>query len=222
MKKVYMVIGIVFLISLLFAIPFMYESMSQKSAGSELLSVKTSPERAVATFAGGCFWCMEPPFEKLDGVYAVTSGYTGGEEVNPTYEEVAGKKTGHVEAVLIEYNPQLISYEELLQVFWRQIDPTDDGGQFVDRGSPYRTAIFYHDEEQRKLALQSKADLQASGRFKGELVTRVEKAQPFYRAEEYHQDYYEKNPVRYEFYRSRSGRDDFLEDVWGDEREVRN
>ena len=174
-------------------------------------------DAARATFAGGCFWCMEPPFEKLHGVYAVISGYTGGPEKNPTYEQVSTGRTGHAEAIQIRYDPERIGYDELLQVFWRRIDPTDAGGQFADRGPQYRTAIFYHDDEQRAQAEASWDALAASGRFGGQIVTDIIEAGPFYRAEEYHQDFYRKNPERYESYRLNSGRGPFLLRVWGDE-----
>ncbi|SDX84819.1 peptide-methionine (S)-S-oxide reductase MsrA [Salimicrobium album] len=171
-----------------------------------------------ATFAGGCFWCMEPPFESRPGVIRAVSGYTGGETENPTYEEVSGKETGHQEAVQITYDPEQISYEDLLQIFWRQINPTDDGGQFVDRGEPYLSAIFYHDEAQRQAAESSLMEMEDSGRFDGEIVTSVEEYDTFYKAEEYHQDYYKKNPGRYEHYRDNSGRDDYLKQTWGEDR----
>lgn len=167
-----------------------------------------------ATFAGGCFWCMEGPFEQLDGVKEVISGYTGGEIENPTYEQVASGRTNHVESVQILYNPEIVTYETLLDTFWRQIDPTDDQGQFVDRGHQYTSAIYYHNEAQKKLATKSKEELQASGRFDKPIVTRIEPAGPFYPAEEYHQDYYKNNPFRYYYYRSGSGRDAFLEKHW--------
>ncbi|MCW5889700.1 MAG: peptide-methionine (R)-S-oxide reductase MsrB [bacterium] len=173
-----------------------------------------------ATFAGGCFWCMEPPFEKLPGVLEVVSGYTGGSQQDPTYEEVSAGGTGHVEAVLVRYDPARVSYETLLEVFWRQIDPTDAGGQFVDRGAQYRSAIFVHDGEQRRLAEASKQRLAASGRFAKPIVTDVVAFERFWPAEEYHQDYYRKNPIRYRYYRYGSGRDRFLDEAWGAEREV--
>nr|WP_328585742.1 peptide-methionine (R)-S-oxide reductase MsrB [Rossellomorea aquimaris] len=176
---------------------------------------------AIATFAGGCFWCMEPPFEKLDGVYSVISGYTGGEEKNPTYDEVSSKQTGHVEAVQIQYDPDVITYEQLLKVFWRQIDPTDAGGQFVDRGPQYVSGIFYHSEEQKQQAEASKQELADSGRFDKDLVTEILPAKTFYKAEEYHQDYYKKNELSYKFYRNNSGRDDFLDEAWGADREIK-
>ncbi len=170
-----------------------------------------------ATFAGGCFWCMTPPFEKLDGVKEVISGYTGGHTVNPTYEQVSSEATGHRESVEVVYDPSKVSYEKLLDVFWRQINPTDADGSFVDRGSSYKSAVFYHNEEQKRLAEESKKKLEGSGRFDKPIVTEIVPAGPFYRAEEYHQDYWKKNPVRYKFYRYNSGRDQYLEKVWGKE-----
>jgi peptide methionine sulfoxide reductase msrA/msrB len=167
-----------------------------------------------ATFAGGCFWCMVAPFEDLPGIVEVVSGYTGGHKENPTYEEVCSDTTGHVEAVQITYNPDIFPYEKLLELYWQQIDPTDAGGQFHDRGQSYQTAIFYHTEEQRQLAEASKAALAASGRFDKPIVTPILPAKPFYAAEEYHQNYHKKNPGHYKRYRKGSGREDFLEKVW--------
>ncbi len=169
----------------------------------------------VATFAGGCFWCTEADFEKLPGVIKVVSGYTGGVEENPTYEQVSSGKTGHVEAVQIYYDPARITYEALLETFWRHIDPTDSGGQFVDRGPQYRSVIFYHDEEQKRLAERSKEALDRSGKFKKPVVTEVVKLKKFYAAEDYHQDYFKKNPMNYYEYRMGSGRDQFTDKVWG-------
>ncbi len=157
---------------------------------------------------------MEPPFEKLDGVLKVTSGYTGGDEKDPTYQEVSSGATGHIESIMITYDPDRVSYSRLLDVFWMQVDPTDGGGQFVDRGAQYVSAIFYLSEEQRELAERSKKELQESGRFSAPITTPVLKAKPFYPAEEYHQDYYKNNPVRYWYYRRGSGRDKYLEKVW--------
>jgi len=168
-----------------------------------------------ATFAGGCFWCVEPPFDKLDGVLSTTSGYTGGTKKNPTYEEVSAGGTGHTEAVEVVYDPSRVSYEKLLDVFWRNIDPLTPNAQFCDRGSQYRSAIFFHDEEQQRLAEKSKKDLEESGRFAQPIVTQVVAAAEFWPAEEYHQDYYEKNPVRYRYYRYGCGRDQRLEQLWG-------
>ncbi len=169
---------------------------------------------AKATFAGGCFWCMEPPFDELEGVVSTTSGYTGGNVQNPSYEQVSYGGTGHLEAVEVAYDPAKISYEKLLEVFWRNVDPTDSKGQFCDRGEQYTTAVFFHDQDQRRLAEESKQKLVGSGRLKKPIVTLVRPASAFYAAEGYHQDYYKKNPIRYKFYRSRCGRDRVLEKLW--------
>lgn len=182
------------------------------------INAHQKPELEKATFAGGCFWCIEHPFEHLDGVSAVISGYTGGVEKNPTYQHVSSGKTGHVEAVQIRYDPKKISYQELLEVFWRQFDPTDAGGSFVDRGSQYTSAIFYHNEQQKKWAEISKAKLEKAQIFDKPIVTPIRPAVTFYPAEEYHQDYYKKNPVHYKRYRSGSGRDQFIKTVWGEKR----
>ncbi|NLW63772.1 MAG: peptide-methionine (R)-S-oxide reductase MsrB [Syntrophomonadaceae bacterium] len=175
--------------------------------------------RQLATFAGGCFWCMVGPFQELEGVKAVVAGYTGGKTENPTYEEVCSGKTGHYEAVQVTYDPRIITYEELLDTFWRQIDPTDEGGQFADRGSSYRTAIFYHNKEQRSQAELSKRSLEQSGRFDRPIATKILPASRFYPAEEYHQDYHRKEPLRYAAYREASGRQRSLNQIWGRERE---
>jgi peptide methionine sulfoxide reductase msrA/msrB len=169
-----------------------------------------------ATFAGGCFWCIEAVFEKLEGVVEVTSGYTGGQTENPTYEEVSSGTTGHLEAVHVSYDSSKITYAELLDVFWRQIDPTDPGGQFSDRGQQYRTAIFYHSDEQKRLAEVSKQELEGSGRFDKPIVTELLRASTFYEAEDYHQDYYKTCPVRYTSYRQGSGRDRYLTEMWAE------
>jgi len=174
--------------------------------------------QGVATFAGGCFWCMEPPFEKLTGVNKVVSGFTGGHKKNPTYQDVVRGSTGHVEAIEIHFDPAKISYQDLLEVFWRNVDPTDAGGQFVDRGDSYVTGIFVHDEEQNKLARESLVQLEKSKRYDRKIVTPIIQAMEFYPAEDYHQDYYKKNPVRYKYYRYRSGRDEFIDKTWGKER----
>lgn len=170
--------------------------------------------REQATFAGGCFWCMVKPFEEMPGIISVVSGYTGGTTVNPTYEEVCRGGTGHTEAVQITFDPEQFPYEKLLEIFWRQIDPTDSGGQFHDRGDSYRPAIFYHNEAQRQLAEASKQELQASGRFDRPIVVEIEPAAPFYAAEDYHQDYHKKQPLRYKMYRKGSGRDAFIAQNW--------
>ena len=169
----------------------------------------------VATFAGGCFWCTESDFEQLPGVVKAISGYTGGHKENPTYKEVSSGSTGHVEAVQVYYDPSKVTYGELLDYFWRHMDPTDSGGQFADRGSQYRSVIFYHDEEQRTLAEKSKEDLGKTGRFDKPIATEIIKFTKFYEAEDYHQDYYKNNPLRYKYYRFGSGRDQFLKQVWG-------
>ncbi len=174
-------------------------------------------ETMYATFAGGCFWCMEPPFEKLDGVEKVESGYTGGETADPSYAQVSSGKTGHVEAVRITYDPQKVSYDRLLDQFWRNIDPTDKGGQFADRGKQYTTAIFYHNESQKEKANASKKRLEESDIFKEPIVTGIKKAAAFYPAEAYHQGYYKKNPQHYTRYRRGSGREGFLDKMWEEE-----
>jgi len=168
-----------------------------------------------ATFAGGCFWCMEPPFDDLPGVISTTSGYTGGRTKNPTYEQVSSGGTGHTEAVEVVYDPSKITYARLLDVFWKNIDPITPNAQFCDIGTQYRSAIYYHNEEQKRLAEASKKVLENSGRFKQPIVTEIAAVSPFYRAEEYHQDYYKKNPVRFKFYKYRCGRDQRLQELWG-------
>lgn len=177
------------------------------------VAAQTAP--AKATFAGGCFWCVEADFDKVPGVISTTSGYTGGRLANPTYEQVAAKLTGHAEAVEIVYDPARVSYEQLLQHFWRNIDPTTKDRQFCDIGSPYRTAIFAHGEAQMKAALASRAALEKTKPFKEPIVTEIVAAGPFYAAEESHQDYARKNPLRYKFYRTNCGRDARLKQLWG-------
>jgi peptide-methionine (S)-S-oxide reductase len=174
------------------------------------------PGHAVATFAGGCFWCMEPPYDKLDGVSATISGYMGGRTANPTYEAVSSGSTGHTEVVHVVYDPKKVKYEKLLEVFWVNIDPTVRDRQFCDAGSQYRTGIFFHDEAQRKAAEASKAAIEKSKPFKDAIVTPIEMAGAFYPAEDYHQDYYKKNPVKYRQYRTGCGRDGRLKQLWGD------
>jgi len=168
-----------------------------------------------ATFAGGCFWCLEPPFRKLEGVSQVLPGYAGGPEKDPTYTEVSSGATGHVEAVQIEYDPAKVAYEELLEIFWRNIDPTDGGGQFADRGGQYQTVVFYHNEKQKEAAERSKKALEESGKFKNPVVTPVRAFTSFYPAEEYHREYSRKNPAHYKMYRMGSGREGFLREKWG-------
>ena len=199
---------------------FGFQKASDKNLKQEeksLLMKTKDTKYKTATFAGGCFWCVESDFEKVDGVIEAVSGYTGGDEPNPTYKQVSAGGTGHTEAIQVTYDPDKITYKELLDVLWRHMDPTDAGGQFVDRGSQYRPAIFYHDEEQKRIAEESRAELEKSGRFSKPIATEIVPLTKFYPAEEYHQDYYSKNPLRYKMYRYGSGRDQFLESKWGDE-----
>ena len=178
---------------------------------------KRTQELQTAYFAGGCFWCMVSPFDVLEGIEEVRSGYMGGTVENPTYEDVKGQTSGHYEVIRVRYDPERISYGKLLQAFWRQVDPTDPDGQFHDRGPSYRTAIFYTTEEQRREALASRSELDASGRFSAPVVTPVLPAPAFYDAEEYHQDFYRKNPGEYQRDRTFSGRDEFIRKHWGEE-----
>ncbi|HEX6994683.1 MAG TPA: peptide-methionine (S)-S-oxide reductase MsrA [Gammaproteobacteria bacterium] len=185
------------------------------AAASAVAAQEQSADTAVATFAGGCFWCVEEAFDKVEGVVSTTSGYTGGHVPNPTYEQVSAGRTGHAEAVRVEYDPDVVSYEMLLDAFWHNIDPLDAGGQFCDRGSQYRSAIFYHDAEQRELAERSKRELEESGKLPGKIVTEIVAAGEFYPAEDYHQDYYRRNALRYNFYKFTCGRPARLEELWG-------
>lgn len=168
----------------------------------------------IATFAGGCFWCMVKPFDQYPGIIKVVSGFSGGHTENPTYEEVCGGQTGHYEVVQITFDSSIFPYSKLLEIYWMQIDPTDAGGQFLDRGQSYQTAIFYHDENQKMMAEKSKAELEASGKFKKSIATPILPAFPFYAAEEYHQDFYKKNPERYALKRKKSGLESFLKEHW--------
>jgi methionine-S-sulfoxide reductase len=179
---------------------------------------KDRPKTKKAIFAGGCFWCMEKPFEELEGVLSVISGYTGGKKIAPSYKEVSAGITGHREAVEITYDPQRICYKALLEVFWKQINPTDAGGQFVDRGFQYTSAIYFLNEEQKQAAESSKLKLQEKKLFTKKIITPIVPASSFYRAEDYHQDYYKKSSLRYRYYRYRSGRDQFLDKLWGKKR----
>jgi peptide methionine sulfoxide reductase msrA/msrB len=212
------------ILTILFAMALLFSFSDKLSAGQNGLKM-TGNKDAVpnsnldkATFAGGCFWCMEPPFEKLEGVVEVISGYSGGRVENPTYEQVSSGRTGHAEAVQVVFDPEKITYEELLKVFWRNIDPTDRGGQFSDRGSQYRTAIFYHNEEQRLKAEESKQNLQDSGKFKDSpIITEIVGFTNFYPAEDYHQDFYKKSSLHYNSYKKLSGREGFLKKNWESE-----
>lgn len=181
----------------------------------ERMNKMTTPSYEKATFAGGCFWCMVKPFDQYDGIEKVVSGYTGGHIENPTYEQVCSETTGHYEAVQITFDPEIFPYEKIVEIFWQQIDPTDAGGQFFDRGHSYRTAIFYHSEEQRQIAEKSKKQLEESSRFSSPIATEILPASPFYPAEDYHQDFYKKNPDHYTRYRIGSGREAFITKHWG-------
>jgi peptide methionine sulfoxide reductase msrA/msrB len=205
MKKIMICIA-----ALLFILMYQTGNADQREVKKNMSKFNTKTR--IATVAGGCFWCMESDLEKLPGVLKVVSGYTGGTGANPTYETYA--KQGHVEAVQVFYDPKKVTYDAILEAFWRHIDPTDAGGQFGDRGSYYRSVIFYHDEEQKRIAEISRDKLEKSGRFDKPIVTEILKFSKFYDAEEYHQDYYKKNPLRYKYYRNGSGRDQFLEKVW--------
>jgi peptide-methionine (S)-S-oxide reductase len=185
-------------------------------AASGLALADPPPSRETAVFAGGCFWCEETAFVGLPGVFSVVSGYTGGQKKNPTYEEVSSGSTGHAESVEVTYDPSKISYEKLLEVFWHNVDPTQANGQFCDHGTQYRSAIFYKDEAQRKAAEESKRRLEEMPRFKGNIVTQIVPASTFYKAEEYHQEFYKKNPQRYQSYRQGCGRDARFKELWGD------
>jgi peptide-methionine (S)-S-oxide reductase len=200
-------------IGLLLLLAFLFIMMPVEEA--EKVQAANGGKLETATFAGGCFWCMEPPFDTLNGVLSTTSGYTGGQTKNPSYEEVSSGVTGHAEAVQVVFDPAKISYAQLLEVFWRNIDPLTPNAQFCDHGSQYRTAIFYHGEEQKRLAEAAKKALAQSGRFTKPIVTEIVPAGEFYQAEDYHQDYYQKNPLRYKYYRYSCGRDQVLEQLWG-------
>jgi peptide methionine sulfoxide reductase msrA/msrB len=218
MRNVLMIALLMTLASLAFG--FAFRTKNPEASMDKKIEMKDSTnDLRTATFAGGCFWCVEADFEKVPGVVKVISGYTGGHKENPTYEEVSAGGTGHVEAVQVYYDPKRVSYDELLDFFWRHVDPIDPDGQFVDKGSQYRSVIFYHDEEQRRLAEESKKKLADSGRFDKPIVTEILKFEKFYPAEPYHQDYYKTHSTRYKFYRWGSGRDQFLQKVWGQKME---
>ena len=192
-------------------------SLTARSQTAAAPSTTASANTAKAVFAGGCFWCVESDFDKVAGVLSTTSGYTGGTVANPSYEQVSAKRTGHAEAVEIVYDPAKVSFEKLVEHFWRTIDPTTKDRQFCDAGSPYRTAIFAQNAEQLKIAQASKAALEKSKPFKEPIVTEVVQGGAFYPAEDYHQDYYKKNPVRYKYYRTSCGRDARLKQLWGEQ-----
>ena len=204
----------------LLLLPILWVGYAQSNTKDEKQATMNA-NLEVATFAGGCFWCVEADFEKLPGVKDAISGYIGGHVNNPTYKQVSAGKTGHVEAVQVYYDPKTISYKELLDALWRQTNPTDNDGQFVDRGEQYRTAIFYHNEQQRLAAEKSRVALNSSSRFEKPVLTELHPFTKFWTAEEYHQDYYKKNPLRYKFYRYNSGRDQFLDKTWGKDRHMK-
>lgn len=215
-------IGILLLLLVIgvFAVGFKYfQAHAQEKKGRGAV-VSERQKLQTATFAGGCFWCVESDFEKVIGVVEAISGYAGGRGENPTYDDYAGK--GHIEVVQLRYDPALVTYKQLLDYFWRHVDPTDPGGQFVDRGPQYRTAIFYHNEEQKRLAEEAKKELDKSGHFNKPIVTEILPLKKFYRAEDYHQDYYKTHTTKYKYYRWNSGRDQFLKKVWGEENKSRN
>ncbi|MFO8090373.1 MAG: peptide-methionine (R)-S-oxide reductase MsrB [Desulfatiglandaceae bacterium] len=209
--------ALIIIVSATFAWGFSQDSKAVIPEEGKDGKVATQEKTKTAVFAGGCFWCVEADFEKVDGVIEVISGYTGGEDPDPTYEEVSSGKTGHAEAVQVFYDPEKISYKKLLDIFWRHVDPTDDRGQFVDRGSQYRTAIFYQNEDQKAQAEASREALDQSGRYEKPVVTPILKAGPFYPAEDYHQNYYKTHGLHYKMYRSGSGRDAFLKKAWRDD-----
>jgi peptide methionine sulfoxide reductase msrA/msrB len=198
-------------------LPEKINNVKHKNAGIAYAK-NLSGNKEIAILAGGCFWCMEHPFEDLPGIFQTISGYTGGKKKNPTYKQVASGQTQHLEAVEIHFDPEKISYSDILEVFWRNINPTDNNGQFVDRGPQYRTGIFYTNEKQKIIAEKSKENLKKSGRFKKVIVTPVVEASPFYQAEKYHQDFFKKNYTRYKIYRAGSGRDEFINKSWGDDK----
>ena len=201
-------------------LPEKINNVKHKNAGIAYAK-NLSGNKEIAILAGGCFWCMEHPFEDLPGIFQTISGYTGGKKKNPTYKQVASGQTQHLEAVEIHFDPKKISYSDILEVFWRNINPTDNNGQFVDRGPQYRTGIFYMNEKQQIIAEKSKEKLKKSGRFKKVIVTPVVEASPFYPAEEYHQDFFKKNYTRYKIYRTGSGRDAFINKFWGDDKKYK-
>lgn len=220
MKKFFFpIVAVAAIILLVLFLPWEGDTPQEEKPASTSSQAGSTPSQgeALATFAGGCFWCMEPPFENLEGVIDVVAGYTGGELENPTYYQVASGQTGHLEAVQITYDPQTITYQELVDIYWRQIDPTDAGGAFVDRGKQYTSAIFYHNQEQREVAERSKQELEESGRFQEPIVTEIRPYEVFYMAEEYHQDYFKKKSEAYKRYKAGSGREETLSQIWGDE-----
>ena len=214
MKKILFIITFAVLAAVIIGLAFADGNRNEPSMATSTDGLE------VATFAGGCFWCVESDFEKVDGVVEAISGYTGGTQPNPTYRQVSSGSTGHIESVQVWFDPEKVSYQELVEYLWRHIDPTDPAGQFVDRGGQYRSAIFYHSDEQRSIAEESKKNLESSNRFENPVVTEIMEAKEFFKAEDYHQDYYKTHPVRYKYYRKNSGRDRFIEMSWKDYEDV--
>jgi len=217
MKRLLVMSGIILSAGLFASTMFQQAATEYDSPSTDVAAVTTDSPLAVATLAGGCFWCVEAAFEKVPGVKSVISGYTGGEETSPTYKQVASGATGHTEAVQIHYDESVITYEGLLATLWRTANPTDNSGQYVDRGKQYRPEIFYHDEGQQMAAVQATRALNDSGRYKRPVVIGITPASEFYPAEDYHQDYYLKNPLRYKYYRAACGRDNRVKKIWGSE-----
>lgn len=207
-----------YLKSLSFAATLLVVATCSQSNADPVPSVSVSSETKTAVFAGGCFWCVEADFDKVEGVVSTLSGFAGGHVDNPSYKQVTYTDTGHYEVVQIEYDASVVSFSELLEYYWRHVDPTDDGGQFCDRGDSYKTAVFVNDESERKTAEMSKASIEASGVLEDPIVTPILDAAPFWKAEEYHQDYYQKNPLRYRYYRTSCGRNNRVEEVWKNEK----
>ncbi len=207
-----------YLKSLSFAATLLVVANCSQSNADPVPSVSVSSETKTAVFAGGCFWCVEADFDKVEGVVSTLSGFAGGHVDNPSYKQVTYTDTGHYEVVQIEYDASVVSFGELLEYYWRHVDPTDDGGQFCDRGDSYKTAVFVNDESERKTAEMSKASIEASGVLEDPIVTPILDAAPFWKAEEYHQDYYQKNPLRYRYYRTSCGRNNRVEEVWKNEK----
>ena len=221
MNKIY--VGLILIIGVFLLAKLLPENTNKFSYKKPAIipTKATSTNKNIAILAGGCFWCMEHPFEDLPGVTQAISGYTGGKKKNPSYKQVASGQTSHLEAVQIHFDPEKISYADILEVYWRNVNPTDNGGQFVDRGDQYRTGIFYTSEEQKKIAEKSKNKLIKSGRFQKKIVTPIIEAKPFYKAEEYHQDFFKKSYIRYKIYRAGSGRDEYINKLWGKDKEYK-
>lgn len=215
MRALIVLIPVLLIFSVLFNNNNISSKEKSKTDKQETVMAENYDDFMKATFAGGCFWCMQPPFDRLEGVVKTTVGYSGGVEKDPTYQQVASGQTSHTESIEVIYDPEKIGYEKLLETFWINIDPTQANGQFADKGAQYRTAIFYHNDEQKEKAFASKKELEDSGKFKEPIVTIIEPIKNFYEAEEYHQNYYEKNPIHYNMYKKGSGREGYIKRTWG-------